>query len=405
VGLAAEVTGLTPAHTTKAEQAIIAAAPGLTTGQLRAATRRAVLAADPTAAQRRKHEAQREARVERWTEPAGTAALAGRDLPPAAVLAADANLTALATQLKNAGADGTMDTLRARIYLALLTGTPAAALLPTTPTHDHTSTGQDRAGTCADRPSDSCPAGGNGWPADSSWPSAGSNAAGKVNLIVPLATWLGQSQAPGHVAGYGPLDAPDSRALAQALATRPSTQWCLTLVGPDGRPLAHGCARDGPPGTQGQRSRAGPRTTGGKSGRGPRDTKRTRTRDGPDARSDPGRPDGGSAPRTWAFTMTLLTGSGCDHAWETPAYRPSAGLRHLVDLRHSTCVFPGCRRPAAQCDADHTLAYDSGGKTCLCKLSRSYWVRWEHEHRTSAEQGIHLRQAVAGQRPQHQRAG
>jgi hypothetical protein len=58
-----------------------------------------------------------------------------------------------------------------------------------------------------------------------------------------------------------------------------------------------------------------------------------------------------------------------DHAWETPAYRPSDALRHLVNIRHATCVFPGCRRPAVQCDTDHTLAYEDGGKTCLCNLA------------------------------------
>jgi uncharacterized protein DUF222 len=98
-----ELTGLTGQHAAAVEQAVIGAAPGQTTGQLRAATHRAVLAADPTAARTRKEQALREARVERWTEPAGTAALAGRDLPPAGVLAADANLTALAKQLKTAG--------------------------------------------------------------------------------------------------------------------------------------------------------------------------------------------------------------------------------------------------------------------------------------------------------------
>jgi hypothetical protein len=41
----------------------------------------AVLAADPSAARRRKEAAQQDARVERWDEHAGTAALAGRDLP------------------------------------------------------------------------------------------------------------------------------------------------------------------------------------------------------------------------------------------------------------------------------------------------------------------------------------
>src|SRR5215831_11053661 len=125
-----ELTGLTDQHAAAVEAAVIGAAPGQTTGQLRAATHRAVLAADPTAARKRKEQALREVRVERWSEPAGTAALAGRDLPPAAVLAADANLTALARQLKKAGAEGTLDTLRAQVYLALLSGTPPAALLP-----------------------------------------------------------------------------------------------------------------------------------------------------------------------------------------------------------------------------------------------------------------------------------
>jgi len=111
--IAEEVTGLSDEHTAAVEQAVITAAGRQTTGQLRAATRRAALTADPAAARKRKEEALREARVERWSEHAGTAALAGRDLPPAAVLAADSNLTALAKQLKAAGTPGTLDTLRA----------------------------------------------------------------------------------------------------------------------------------------------------------------------------------------------------------------------------------------------------------------------------------------------------
>ena len=131
--IANEVTGLTDEHAAAVEQAVIGAAPGQTTGQLSRATRRAVIAADPTAARRRKEQALREARVERWDEHSGTAALAGRDLPPAAVLAADNNLTALAKQLKAAGAPGTLDILRAQVYLALLSGAPATSLLPASP--------------------------------------------------------------------------------------------------------------------------------------------------------------------------------------------------------------------------------------------------------------------------------
>ena len=67
--------------------------------------------------------------------------------------------------------------------------------------------------------------------------------------------------------------------------------------------------------------------------------------------------------------MTVLDGGGCGHTWQTPAYEATAALRHLVQIRHATCTFPGCRRPAHQCDQDHTLAYDHGGRTCLCNLA------------------------------------
>ena len=91
--------------------AVAGEAPGLTTGQLRALLRRAVLALDPDAAAKRRAQGERQARVEVWAEPSGTAALAGRDLPPAAVVAADKRITSLALALKAAGVDGTMDQL------------------------------------------------------------------------------------------------------------------------------------------------------------------------------------------------------------------------------------------------------------------------------------------------------
>jgi hypothetical protein len=72
-------------------------------------------------------------------------------------------------------------------------------------------------------------------------------ASGTVNLTMPLASWLGLSDAPGNVAGYGPLDADDSRAIADVLSARPGTTWCLTLTDSHGRPVAHGCARAAPP--------------------------------------------------------------------------------------------------------------------------------------------------------------
>jgi len=357
--IADEVTGLTDGHAAAVDQAIARTAPGQTTGQLRAAARRAVIAADPSSARRRKEQALREARVERWDESVGTAALAGRDLPPVSVLAADRNLTALATQLKDAGVAGTLDTLRTQVYLALLTGAPVTGAPPAS-------------------------APGSSAPVATAPPAPGLR--GSVNLTVPLVTWLGGSGEPGHAAGFGPLDAADSRDLADALAAGPGARWCITFTGADGCPVAHGCARTGPPAglrrTQPEaRPRAGPGAGRGNQPRAgpgsqPRAGPGSQPRAGPGNRScaGPGNqpqtgPGAGGRDGTWTFTITSLGSPACDHASEAPGYRPSAGLRHLVEIRQPACSHPGCRRPAARCHLDHTVAYHRGGRTCPCNLA------------------------------------
>ena len=60
--------------------------------------------------------------MQQWAEDSGNAALMGRELPPAEVLAADRRITAWARELKKADPDGDMDVLRARAYLDLLLG-------------------------------------------------------------------------------------------------------------------------------------------------------------------------------------------------------------------------------------------------------------------------------------------
>src|SRR5215472_16919057 len=376
--IADEVTGLDNEHAAAVERAVAGLAPGQTTGQLRAATRRAVLTADPSAARQRKERAQQDSRVERWDEHAGTAALAGRDLPPASVLAADQNLTALARQLKAAGVPGTIDTLRAEAFLALLTGTPIGSLLPgglsipRGPANDGGSPGPAIRG---DSVVAAVPAAPPGDPAAPGFASSGgivnlssdprtmklpTSLSGTVNLTMPLTTWLGLSDAPGNASGYGPLDASDSRDLAHALAARAGNRWCLTFTDVRGRPVAHGCARNGPPEDHGHGDRAD-----------------ARSRAGPGSRSHAGRTGD-----RWTFAITLLPGSACDHAGETAGYQPSPALRHLVETRHGTCVFPGCRRSAARCDKDHTVPYDQGGKTCLCNLAPL--CRWHHRCKQAA---------------------
>ena len=105
----------------------------LTPGGLRAAVARAVIEVAPDKARKRRERAQRDARVQRWREDSGNAALVGRELPPDEVLAADQRITWWATELKKAGLEGDMDVLRARAYLDLLLGKdsrPAAAARP-----------------------------------------------------------------------------------------------------------------------------------------------------------------------------------------------------------------------------------------------------------------------------------
>ncbi|MCW2938538.1 MAG: hypothetical protein JWN00_1523, partial [Actinomycetia bacterium] len=58
-------------------------------------------------------------------------------------------------------------------------------------------------------------------------------------------------------------------------------------------------------------------------------------------------------------------------------YRPPATLRRAIQTRDERCMFPACRRPATQCDLDHTVAHHLGGETCPCNLA----ALCRHHHR------------------------
>ena len=121
--LIATATGLLDeAEARAAEQEVLDRAARLTPGGLRAAIARAVIKAAPKKAKERREALAKFARVERWPEDSGNAALAGRELPPDEALAADERITAWAGELKAAGLDGGMDEIRARAYLDLLLG-------------------------------------------------------------------------------------------------------------------------------------------------------------------------------------------------------------------------------------------------------------------------------------------
>jgi hypothetical protein len=105
-----------------AEEQVLGRAGRITPGSLREAIRRAVMKVAPKKAKKRREAAARDARVEQRAEDSGNAALAGRELPPAEVIAAGQRITWRARQLRAAGADGDLDQLRGRAYLDLLLG-------------------------------------------------------------------------------------------------------------------------------------------------------------------------------------------------------------------------------------------------------------------------------------------
>lgn len=49
-------------------------------------------------------------------------------------------------------------------------------------------------------------------------------------------------------------------------------------------------------------------------------------------------------------------------------YKPSEAMRHAAIARDGVCVYPGCNRPAEQCQLDHRIPYEDGGETTLGNL-------------------------------------
>ena len=542
-------------HTAAVEDRIFPRAGQQTSGQLRAALARAVLAADPGAARARREEAQRDARVLRWREDAGTAALCGRDLPSADVLAADQRISARARDLRSAGVTGTLDELRARAYLDFLlgrdsmppppSGQPGTATAPGESPADGPPAGGPPAGNppagnppagnppagnppAGNPPAGNPPAGGpaaGGSPAGNppagnppaGGPAAGGSPAGnppagdppagdppaseppaagmspaaadgpgvppragggpagslaaRINVTVPLAAILGLCDTPGEVAAFGPVDADVTRDLIRAAGLHPATRWCVTVVSPDGQAIGHGCAHgrhqppafspdsgtdpprtgssppgtgssppgtgssppgggNSPPGTGGSAPGGGssppdggnsppgggdgppgggdgpPGRGGGPGGNGTPGNGGGPGGDGPGHGGGPegagpgtsgGPPGTGGGPpgprhrpgdtapgpvspppalssqaRTFiqrlGVTITPLAAGTCDHRNQEPGYTLSPRLRHLIAARTVSCCAPGCRRPAARCDFDHTIAYQAGGRSCECNV-------------------------------------
>lgn len=67
--------------------------------------------------------------------------------------------------------------------------------------------------------------------------------------------------------------------------------------------------------------------------------------------------------------FTVIDNTGQVVASGITRRRPTVAQRRRVQSRHRTCVFIGCRRPAIECDIDHTKAHSEGGPTTDCNLA------------------------------------
>lgn len=179
-------------------EGIIDRAARLTTGQIGAVLRRFCVEADPDQATSRYRQAHEERRVIMEPTVEGTAHLLGLDLPPDRVEAILGRIGLLARSLKTGGETRTLDQLRADVFLDLLEGT-------------ETKTGSRR---------------------------------GVVDIHVDLVTLAGLSEAPGELAGFGPVIADIARQVTERQA---GSEWRWTLTdGDTGLPVDHGITRRRP---------------------------------------------------------------------------------------------------------------------------------------------------------------
>ena len=358
------------------EAKILGRAGQLTPGGLRSALARAVMEVAPKTAKQRRQAAAKAARVERWAEDSGNAALMGRELPPDEVLACDQRICWWAGELRKAGLEGGMDELRARAFLDLVLGKDSR------PRPDGTaapaagdSRGSDSAAgdSGAQQPPGAGPAG-----------STTGGFAGRVTLTVPLGTAAGLADRPGELAGLGPVDPWLARDLVNAAAASPKTTWCVTVTDQHGHAVGHGCARPEP---QGSRERAGPGPPGGAGF-----SFTPASRDGPPGGYGTWRlttPGGG--PDLIVAIDTLST-DPCQHQYQARGHDPGIRLRHLSQIRHATCTSPVCRRPASNCDFEHNVPYEAGGRTCLCNGG----PKCRHDHRLKQQPGWKVDQLPDG---------
>jgi Domain of unknown function (DUF222) len=405
--IAEETSILSDEDAAKADEILAEAAQRKTFGQLRHAARVLVLKLDPDSARRKKERAKRDAHVRRFREDSGNGGMVAREMPADEVLASWQHIEQRALDLRAAGVEGTLRELRVRAFHDLLQERDSRSGAGQASGNSGEGSGGPHGPSGHGEPDGGGPGGNGGGPGGNGGSGPGPHPgpagtgpgryaarddgpsfAALVTITVPLGTVEGQSDEPAQAAGFGLVDADTARDLVAAAARHPQTRWCATALHPDGTAAAHGCVRGrhrGPPGT----TVITPGTTVITPGTTVITPGTVNTRAGP------GPPPGTRAQDfldRLGVSLTPIARRDCDHTAAESHYTPSRKLQHLVRARTTRCSAPGCGRPAARCDLDHTTAWDDGGPTCQCNLA----PLCRHHHRLKQTEGWRLEQPEPG---------
>ena len=366
--IAARTRAMTDLDAARADEVLAAAAPDLRPDQLarKAAALELKLAPEAVAA-RKKLARQLDQRVEARREESGNAALSGRELDTADVIASKAYIDAIAVKLRNAGFEGTIGHLRALAMVDLTQGRDPLDRITARPAPSLASEGtspsnQPTAATAADDYIQPQVGGSTCRQADRNEPVP---VPALINLLVPAGTLLGWGTAPAQAAGWGLLDASEASALVRAAARHPRTRWCMTIIAPDGTAIAHGCAAGQHPWPGN-----GPPTLQSSDAQSPRQAARLL-----------------DLLRRLNITLEPVARDACDHRNAEDRYVPGRKLRHLIHARTLTCTAPACNAQAVYSDLDHAIPYPDG-PTDQCNLN----PKCRRHHRAKQAPGWHAAQ-------------
>jgi hypothetical protein len=195
-----------------------------------------------------------------------------------------------------------------------------------------------------------------------------------INLLVHAGTLFGWDTTPSQASGFGLLNPAETRDLVRAASMHPQTRWCMTVIGPDGTAVAHGCSPGRHPWSPAPAD--------------PEPSPPSPLLDGPYARKAE---QFFALVRALNLTFEPIAKGTCDHRHAEEHYTPSRKLQHLVRARSATCTAPGCQAQAVYADLDHTTAYPEGS-TDECNLG----PKCRTHHRAKQAPGWQVEQPEPG---------